>query len=163
VSYFRDTPAVGFERKNNFPVERWKLRQGMVQPAMIFLFLFEAIIRQELLFLFPFYCDFRPAPPDRIKSASNSNGSKPSSEALLLSVCGQRPESFQESFLRGIFGEPPVSGDSKGRADRHCCMTANESLKSRNLARTSAAREIIVAWFGFRHFSGCQSGHFKKS
>jgi hypothetical protein len=63
----------------------------------------------------------------------------------LFSVRGQRPESFQESLLRGIFGEPLISGDSKGRADRHCCMTPNQLLKGRNLARTGAAHEIIIA------------------
>src|SRR5262247_3413436 len=163
MSYFRDTPAVGFERKNDFAVERRKLQQGMLQAVVIFLSLFEAIIHQELLFLFPFYCDLRSAPPDRIKSAPNGNGSQPSSETMLLTVCGQRPESFQESLLCGIFGKPLISGDSKGHADRHCCMTPNQLLKSQNLARTGAAHEIIIPGFGFRHFSGCQSGHFKNS
>src|SRR5262245_66570514 len=95
----------------------------MLQPAVVFLSLFEAIIHQDLVFLFPFYSDLRSSPPDRVKSAPNGNGPQPSSEALLLSVCGQRPESFQESLLRGIFGEPLISGDSKGRADCHRCMT----------------------------------------
>jgi hypothetical protein len=135
----------------------------MLQPAVVFLSLFEAIIHQDLLFFFPFYCDLRSSAPDRIKSAPNGDGSQPSSEALLFSVRGQRPESFQESLLRRIFGEPLISGDSKGRADRHCCMTPNQLLKSRNLARAGAAHEIIIAGLGFRHFSGCQYRHFKKS
>src|SRR5499426_2129524 len=142
MSYFRDTPAVGFERKNDFAVERRKLRQGILQAVVIFLSLFEPIIHQELLFLFPFYFDLRSAPPGRIKGAANGDSSQPSSEALLLSVCGQRPESFQESLLRGIFSEALISGDSKGRADRHCCMTSNQLLESPNLAHIGAAHEI---------------------
>src|SRR5262245_39727007 len=108
----------------------------MLQAVVIFLSLFEAMIYQNLLFLFPSDCDLGSAPPDRIKSAPNGNGSQPSSEALLFSVCGQRPESFQESLLRGIFSEVLISGDSKGHAERHCCMTSNQLLESRNLART---------------------------
>ena len=107
-SYFRDTLTVSFKRKNDFAVERRKLRQGILQPAVVFLSLFEAIIHQDLLFFFPFYCDFRSSAPDRIKSAPNGDGSQPSSEALLFSVRGQRPESFQESLLRRIFGEPLI-------------------------------------------------------
>jgi hypothetical protein len=42
-------------------------------------------------------------------------------------------------------------------------MTPHQLLKSRNLARTGAARQITIAQFGFRHFPGCQLGHFKKS
>src|SRR5262249_42284476 len=153
---------VGFERKNDFTVACRKLRQGMLQAAVIFLSLFEAIIHQEPLFLFTFYSDLRSAPPDRIECAANGDSSQPSSESLLLFVCGQRPESFQESLLRGTFGEPLISSDSKGHADRHCCMTPNQLLKSQTLARTGAAYEIIIAGFGFRHFSGCQAGSFKK-
>src|SRR5262245_39015970 len=117
----------------------------MAQPAVIFLSLFEAMIRQELLFLFSSDCDLLSAPPDRIKGAANCDSSQPSREALLLSVCGQRPESFQESLLRGIFSEALISGDSKGRADRHCCMTSNQLLEGPNLARIGAAHEIIIA------------------
>src|SRR5262245_37988683 len=121
----------------------------MLQPAVVFLSLFKASIHQELFLLFSFYCDLRSAPPDRIKSGANGNSSQPSSEALPLFVSGQHPESFQKSLLRGIFGEPLISGDSKRHADRHCCMTPNQLLKSQNLARTGAAHEIIIAWFGF--------------
>src|SRR5262245_53719788 len=117
----------------------------MLQAVVIFLSLFEAMIYQNLLFLFPPDCDLRSSPPDRIKSAPNGNGSQPSSEALLFSVRGQCPQSFQKSLLRRIFGEPLISGDSKGRADRRCYMTPNQLLKSPTLARTSSADEIIIA------------------
>src|SRR5215510_4743363 len=97
MSYFGDTLPVGFERKDDFAVEPRKLRQGILQPAVIFLSLFQAMIRQEFLFLFPPDCDLRSSPPDRIKSAPNGNGSQPSSEALLFSVRGQCPQSFLKS------------------------------------------------------------------
>src|SRR5262249_33903734 len=135
----------------------------MLQAAVIFLSLFEAIIHQEPLFLFTFYSDLQSAPPDRIKCAANGNSSQPSSESLLLLVCGQRPEGFQESLLPGIFGEPLISGNSKGCADRHCCMTPNQLLKSPTLAPTSTAHDIITARLGLRPSPGCQCRHFKKA
>jgi hypothetical protein len=108
LGHFRDTLSVGFERKNNFAVERLKLRQSILQPAAILVSLFQAIIPHELLLLFLVHRDLGTAPPHYLKSGPNGYGSQPSSEALLLSVCEQRPE----SFLRGILGKPLIAGDS---------------------------------------------------
>ena len=62
-------------------------------------------------------------------------------------VRGQRPESFQESLLRGVFGEPLISGDPKGsRRSPLLYMTPNQSAqKPKPRPHRRGAPTIIIA------------------